>query len=231
MHKEIQKRFFSLITSQEPLYASLNNPIQTYKELIHYRFKEVILSTFERFCSHLKESHLDELITAFIQSCPQTPLIWQMPNEFRHFLSREKSLKSLPFMDDLLWFEWVEVELFMNPYQTPKEEYFDWNQAYRLSESALLRELNFPVFHQENYHEGGIYPLLVYYHFETHEVHFQELTPFLKQFVDLLNDHTAQDALEKISAQFEVDEKEVQKLLQEPLESFVENYILQSKEL
>jgi hypothetical protein len=231
MHKAVQKRFFELITSEVPLYASQANPIQTYKELIVYRFKEVIISAFPRFCEILDETQLDKLIIQFIQSKPETPFIWQMPNEFRHFLSKQSALKTYPFMDDMLWFEWIEIELFMKNYTHKKKINFDWGQSYTLAPSALIKELNFPVYLDEGYDVGGIHPLLMFYNFADHEVHFQELTPFLEQFIALLPHFSALDALQKLCQNYDINPQEVKEILQEHLESFAQNGIFITKDL
>ena len=230
MHKATQKRFFELVTSQVPLYHEIGNPIHTYKELIHYRFKEVLLSTFPRFLELLKEEEVNMLIAEFIKAKPNSPYIWQMPNEFRSFLKEKRLEKSYPFMDDLLWFEWIEVALFMKDYSVQRSENFSWENSYVLSDSALIKELNFPVHYDRAYAEGGIYPLLMFYNFDTHDVHFQEITPFLQQFMNELEEHlNAKEALEIICSKYEVDVGEVQDVLLETLESFCSLHILKGE--
>ncbi len=230
MHKATQKRFFELVTSQAPLYHAIGNPINTYKELIHYRFKEVLLSTFPRFLELLSEELVDSLIVDFIAGKPETPYIWQMPNEFRQFLSTKSLSKTYPFMDDLLWFEWVEIELFMNDYLLKQAETFSWQQSYTLNDSAVIKTLNFRVHDDEGYETAGIYPLLMFYDFETHDVHFQEITPFLQEFIALIEHQTANDALINICTHYEVDINDVKELLSETLEGFTTSHILKGNE-
>src|SRR5690606_9540893 len=45
----------------------------------------------------------------------QNPQVWSMPKEFYEYLvkSRHSLLIKYPFLQDLLWFEWIELELFM----------------------------------------------------------------------------------------------------------------------
>jgi len=221
MHNHVQTRFFDLITAKEPLYASQNNPIQTYKEMIHYRFKEVLLSAFPRFMERLDEDLINELIVQFIQSEPQTPYIWQMPNEFRHFLSQTELSKSYPFMDDLLWFEWIEIELMMFPYAKKEAFNFSWEDSLTLSDSAVIQAIDYPVFNDEGIDTAGKYAVMVYYNFDEHEVHFQQITPFMQQFIKLLDQHKARVALEIIALEYEVNKEEVQELLEAPLTNFI----------
>jgi len=226
MHKATQKRFFELVTSQTPLYAELGNPINTYKELIHYRFKEVILSAYPRFLELLDENTINELIVDFIKSKPQTPFIWKMPDEFRHFLANQELAKEFPFMDDLLWFEWIEIELFMGHYKIQEDAIFSWDKAYALSDSALIKELNFPVHYNEDYEWGGIHPLLMFYNFQTHDVHFQEITPFLQQLLVNFNNENVEQTLKELCKAYDIDPTEVKELLQETLQNFVQSRII-----
>lgn len=231
MHKATQKRFFELITSQTPLYAELGNPINTYKELIHYRFKEVIYAAFPRFLALIEEEIINDLIVDFIKSRPQTPFIWKMPDEFRHFLAKSELSKSYPFMEDMLWFEWIEIELFMGDYKPLESQKFHWNNIYTLTPSALIQELNYPVYYNEAYEEGGIYPLLMFYNFQTHDVHFQEVTPFLQQLLISLGDEDLYTSLQKICHTYEIEITEVQELLEDNLKNFVQLNILTEESL
>ena len=184
MHKPIQKRFFDLITAKEPLFKFQGNPINTYKELIHYRFKEVVLSAFPRFMPYLSEYELNDLVEAFIKTKPETPFIWQMPNEFRAFLAKNEELVSrFAFMNELLWFEWIEIEIFMRPFEKNEVSNFVWDSGLKPSDSTLISTLEYPVYDDSRITEKGEHFVLLYYNFETHQVHYQELTPFLHSFL------------------------------------------------
>lgn len=220
MHKATQKRFFELVTDQQPLYAALNNPIQTYKELIHYRFKEVVFNTFARFFDHIDEAILDSLVRDFIKSGPKSPYIWKMPDAFRRFIVKRPFAKSYPYLEELLWFEWIEVELYMGNFSHDAGAVFDWEVSWKLSSSARKRKLSYAIFDDARIEEHGEFALLVYYDFAMHEVRFQEITPFMLGFLEILETMSAQEALEHISKVYEVAPAEVKPLLQEPMESF-----------
>ncbi len=231
MHKATQQRFFELITTQSPLYKPQGNPINTYRELIHYRFKEVLLNAYPRFSRYLSEEAFETLVWDFIKGEPQTPYIWQMPDEFRHFVATTELPKSYPFINDLLWFEWIEIELFMKHYQPKKQQTFSWDKAVCLSESAVLKKLNFPVFHDEGLDQSGIYAVLVYYDFATHEIHYRQITPFLHELLERFSEKTPKEALAEICSHYEVEPDEVIQLLQEPLQSFAAQQIIITKEV
>lgn len=225
MHKEVQERFFKLITNQTPLFAEAGNPINTYKELIHYRFKEVILNAFPIFTEYLSPKEVESLIWEFIQSKPQTPFIWQMPGEFKTFVLQQNLEARFPFLENLLWFEYEEIELFMTHYTDTTPVAFDWNQPYVLSSSARVRLLNYPVY-SDTIEEAGEYALILYYDFDELEVHFQEITPFMGTYLALLETYTPLEALSYIASEYDVDANEVKELLQAPLEQFCQLQIL-----
>ena len=230
MHKVVQQRFFDLITSQEPLFMSKANPIETYKELIHYRFKEVILMAFPRFCEYLSEEEINQYIVDFIISAPKTPYIWQMPNEFRTFLCKQTDiLKRFAFADDLLWFEWIEIEVFMRNFSRQKIKPFSWSSSLKLSDSTVLQKLDYAAFDNTRLQTNADYFVLLYYNFETHEVHFQELTEFLYRFLEHLETHTLTQTLETFSAQFEASVQDIQEILEPTLIHFCEQEILHTK--
>ena len=224
MHSQVQKRFFELVTDQTALFAPTANPIQTYKELIHYRFKEVIESAYGRFFEHVDEEVFNRLVADFIRSAPKTPLIWQMPNEFRHFLVAHPWAKDYPYLEELLWFEWIEIELFMTS-DAQKIEPFEWERHYRCSDSARMRALKYAVF-SKAYTQEGDFAIIVYYDFQSHEIAFEEITPFMLEFLEHLKDMTPALALERMALSYEAQPSELKALLQEPLEHYCAKQIL-----
>lgn len=227
MRKIVQQRFFDLITSKEPLYMPKGNPIETYKELIHYRFKEVVLMAFPRFCDYLSEKEINQIIVDFIISKPQTPYIWQMPNEFRAFVCEHTNiLERFAFADDLLWFEWAEIELFMRNFSRQATEPFTWECALKLSDSTIVQKLTYAAYDDSRLEVQGEYYLLLYYNFTTHEVHFQELTEFLYSFLAHLETATLSQTLQTFSVQFEANIEALKEILEPTLRQFCEQEIL-----
>ena len=226
LEAEVQRRFVDFISDKTPIPDAANNPVRIYKELVHYRFEEVIRNAMPDFCALLDETRLDALIFDFIQSKPVSPFVWQVPMLFRAYLIENNRVNDIAYADDLMWFESVEVELLMGQYDRPIQENFEWESDFKLSQSMRMKVLNYAV-NQENFEYVDVHPLVMYYHFEEHAVFFQEVTPFMYSFLGYLQKLTPIQALYAICEDFEIDEQEtVKELLQGALEEFVQLHII-----
>jgi len=221
LEKEVQRRLVDFVSAKVEIPDEPRNPVRIYKELVHYRFNEVIRNAMPDFSEILGETRLDALIFEFIQSKPETPFVWKVPILFREFLLQTHKVDDIAYASDLMWFESVEVELLMGQYDQPNEEVFSWNEAFKLSKSMRIRVLNYAV-NQENFEYIEEFPLIMYYHFQEYAVFFQEITPFMYTFLMYLDDMKPCEALKCICEDFQLeDDVEVKELLQEPLEAFV----------
>ncbi len=220
LERDVQERFIGFVTGQSEISRPRTNPLRIYKELVHYRFDEVIRNAMPDFCDILGEERLDALIFDFIQSKPQTPFIWQVPSLFMDFLLNSRHVDDIEYAYDLMWFETVEVELLMGQYEKPSAATFDWNKNFRPSSSMRMKVLNHAV-NRGEFEFVEAHPLVMYYHFEEYAVYFQEISPFIYGFLIYLEKMSAQDALASICADFHLkEEDEVRELLQAPLEEF-----------
>ena len=124
------------------------------------------------------------------------PELWKMPKGFKQYVkSSDFSFKSdFPFIDDLLAFEWEEIEIYMMPDKNHyslnhQASFFSDKFAVNLEHSLL--ELTYPVFkpinHQELKRFEGQYHLLTYRHPKNLNVNFLEVSPIICQ---ILNDLT-----------------------------------------
>jgi len=225
LEKKIQKQFLEQINGQKEITAPSKNPIQIYKDMVHYRFIEVIENIFPIFCEDISRKRLNKLVFKFIQSNPRTPYVWQMPFEFREFILKNGLLKDMPYTSDLLLFEWIEVELFMSDYKKQKSCKLSWDSSFELNDSARLYEFDYSVY-KKRYKKRGKYHLIVYYDFDDHEVHFQEITDFMYMFLKKLKKENPEVALKRVSKKFDVPFMDVKELLKEPLEFFCSKKIL-----
>ena len=222
---KIQRYFLEQINGQKEITAPSKNPIQIYKDMVHYRFIEVIKSALPIFSEEISSKRLNRLVFQFIQSNPRTPYIWQMPFEFREFIVSNNLLENMPYVSDLLTYELIEIELFMSDYKKQKPCKFSWKKELVLNESARLFKFDYPVY-REKYKNLGEYYLIVYYDFDDHEVHFQEITEFMYLFLKKFKNESPRIAIEKVSKKFDVPLKDVKELLNESLEFFCSKKIL-----
>jgi len=221
LERDVQERLVDFISAKVAIPDEPRNPIRIYKELVHYRFDEVIRNAMPDFSEVLGEERLDALIFDFIQTKPETPFVWQVPALFMKYLLEAKRVDDISYAADLMWFESVEVELLMGQYEKPGDGVFDWNEDFRLSKSMRMRVLHHAV-NQESFEYVEEHPLVMYYHFEEYAVFFQEITPFMYRFLMYLEDMSPKKALLAICTDFGIkEEDEVQELLQGALEEFV----------
>ena len=51
LERDVQERFVEFISGKVEIPDYKNNPIRIYKELVHYRFSEVLNNAMPDFCS------------------------------------------------------------------------------------------------------------------------------------------------------------------------------------
>ncbi len=220
LERDVQERFIGFISGQVEIPHPLTNPLRIYKELVHYRFEEVIRNAMPDFAQILEEERLDKLIFEFIQSKPQTPYVWQVPKLFMNYLLEGAYVNDISYASDLMWFESIEVELLMGQYEKPRLETFAWDKEFSLSTSMRIKVLNHAV-NRDAFEFLEAHPLIMYYHFEESAVFFQEITPFMHRFLSYLDYMLPKKALISICEDFKLtEEDEVKELLEGALEEF-----------
>lgn len=221
LERDVQERFIDFVSDRIQIPHEQTNPIRIYKELVYYRFDEVLRNAMPEFCEVLGEQRLDVLIFDFIRSKPQTPFVWKVPSLFMDFILSSDTVDDIPYVGDLMWFESIEVELLMGAYEKPLPIVFNWDDPFVLSSSMRMKNLSHPV-NQGVFEEVEEHPLIMYYHFEEYAVFFQEITPFMFRFLSYLEKMLPVEALNKICLDFSIEEKDdVKELLQGALEEFV----------
>ena len=162
-----------------------------YRQLVFNRFEDFIKTSFPIFSSFVGDG-LSPLIQEFLQLRHSSPLLIDLGREFLHFF-REKDTpikERLPFLEELLLYEWAEIEVFNAPDEDIKVE-FSWEGTYRLSASSRLLRFTYPVHRAEELSEQeiqegkGSYPLLLYRD-KSSEVKKTELTPFVFNFLEAI---------------------------------------------
>ena len=198
-----------------------------YRKLIFYRFDDVLASTYPRFRARLSDKKWERLVHAYIATDVRTPYMWEMPREFVRFapgfVGRRKA-----YLKDLLWYEWIEVELMMTPCGNKRRKRVKFSRAYRLTECARLKKLRYPVMLEEDPEPGekGEYPLLVY-KAPDGSINWRLLTPFLYKLLKRCDGKTPLKTLVcRLAKKYNIDDKEARKVLRKPLEEFLTQGIL-----
>lgn len=219
----IMERFIRIIESDEPLINPLHNRYQVYRDMVYHRFYETITNIYP-ILSHTLGEQLPILIREFQNRGATSILMSDMAYEFGEFLKNHSLHKTLPYLEDVLWLEWTEMELLMGQFES-SEVSFTWNGTYTLSYSACLRQLRYPIYRRD-FESFGLYPLLLYYDFQEERVYFEEITPLGYDLLILLENQDMKEALSEISRSYGIDQMDLQEPIEHLLKQWCEKKIL-----
>jgi len=168
-----------------------------------------------------------ELVDRFFSSCDcRNYQVWRMPKEFLDYVVQgEKALlQKVPFLSDLLLFEWIEIELYseedigLKGYSTKG----DWEtDKIVLNPHHRVIKLEYPVY-SKNYDSmislKGTYYLLVLRDLNELKVRFFELSPLFAQAIMQVekNESLLLDSLFVVSSQFGKFDRETLKIKSQP---------------
>ena len=172
LERDVEERFFDLITNQKE--NPNNSAYKVYQKLVFHRYEEIVKTTFIEFSKHVSEKKLEKSIYAFLKNPPSTPFVWQIANDYRLFVEKEKLFDNKKYLYELLYFDWIEVEIYMKEYKKIKKSSFSWDDKYTLSKSARLKEFKFDIINKE-YKTLRDNFLIIYYDFKSDDVLFREV--------------------------------------------------------
>ncbi len=174
LEKDRARRYYRLVFNV--VNDTLRNAYPLTKQLLGDMEWEVLVKDF--FKNHTCKS----------------PQIWKMPYELYEYISSAPYflLKKYPFLDELVQFEWIEIEMFM-----AADKQMDYTLNGNPESSFLmvnpeisLHRFRYPV-HLKNASEIegtdiGEYYLSVHRHPETGKVYFTNLSPALILLLEFL---------------------------------------------
>lgn len=159
--------------------------VQTYRRLVYNVVRSTMDSAYPISLAALGEAEWDSLVQDFFSNgIPQTPQIWKLPFEFyQYHASRDTGIRiQKPYLEDLLYFEWMEIEVHTMP-DRPTPEYVERGNIFsdRLAfnpEYEIIR-LDYPVHlfaAEESIRRKGDYYALIFRAPETGFVKFLNLS-------------------------------------------------------
>ncbi len=83
------------------------------------RYIEVIKNSFPLYIDEVSQNRLEESIVAFMKDTPHTPFVWQIPNDYRKFVKKNKLFdgpkgsSAEKYLYELLYYDWIEIEIYM----------------------------------------------------------------------------------------------------------------------
>ena len=226
MHEfEIQKKFAEACRTGKLDDLNVDKErLQLYTEIIAINVEDALVNAFPILNTILPEEVWEKVVRDFMKEKLTTPYLWQLPEEFMEYIlkSKWKNALDIPFLEDLLMYEWLELELFYRN-EVEDEKVFNWNQSFDLNTNVEIINFKYPV-HKINLYDydemvglKGSYPLILYRNLETNEIEYIEITPFLYEVIGLIiQGKTPLEAVEEIALKYQIDYMEVL----EPLEQF-----------
>lgn len=156
-----------------------------YRRLVFNVINEAIESTFPIAFQHIDEKIWSEMIFKFFEkhTCRQAQ-VWRMPKEFYEFCKENDyaGKYNLPFLNDLLYFEWMEAEMYvMEDIKYPEyTETINWqDQKIAVNPEHKIVSFDYPV-HMFRPNEAlgkkGKYFLLFYREKESGRIQFVNLS-------------------------------------------------------
>ena len=224
LEKDIEKRFFNNLLEQNEGFE--NTAINVYQKLVFMRYLEVIKNSFPLFIDEISEKKLESSVKFFMKETPETPFVWQIPNDFRKFVKKNKIFNDKKYLYELMYYDWIEIEIYMKEYKFKKQKKFSYKNNYVLSKSARIKRFDFDIINKE-YKVKRENFVIIYHDFQSNEVVYREINQLIYVLIKSLNKkQSLQDILKEICKENEIDFKEAKALLKEPLEVLFDNKVL-----
>lgn len=198
---------------------SRNEALPHYRRLITNIVSGIIDNGFPISRKYLGKEW-DELVSTFFKEhkC-QTPQVWKLPKEFMEYVleSEYDKEKNLPFLKDLLYFEWLELYLFTMPDREVDMDYHKdgdpLTQKIVLNPEFEVLQVEFPIHLmaiEEAKKQKGQYFLILFRHHTTGNVHFLSLSPLHVSFLQKIEEKQTLKTkiVSELSAEFGIAEKE-----------------------
>lgn len=165
--------------------GTLPQRLPHYRRLVFNVINDTLETTYPIAYKYLDQAVWEQMVYNFFSThkC-HDPQVWRMPQEFYLFCKKQNYAEKykLPFLNDLLYFEWLELELYMMedlPYPNYSEGENWLKNRIAVNPEYRLVKLEYPVhlympFDAEK--KKGEYFLLVFREKETGKVQFVNLS-------------------------------------------------------
>ena len=190
-----------------------------YRRLIRNVVYDVLQSAYPITQSLIGEEAFNDLCyNFFVNHNPQNPQYWKMPYELVEFCNKNgyDSKLNIPFLTELLYFEWLEIEVHSMPDGDvlPHHESGDLLSGIPvLNPDHKLIHFKYPVHRKiepNSTLEPANYFVLIYRAPVTGVVKFLELSPVMAILVEVMADELiGEDALRKVAKTLSIPENTV----------------------
>ncbi len=223
--KDLQKDFFYKVSKK---ISSENKAIALYQDLIFHRFYEVLSNAYPIFSQNISDEKFKEMVQEFLEFGAKNEYIWKMPKEFKKFLCSNKKYKNIKYLKDLLWFEWIEIELFMQNYKNLKKSRFSWRDKYILNKNARMKKMDYKI-HFQNLDKKEKCAILAYYDVKIQAVMYREISLFMYDFLKLARKKSLKKSTTIACKKNNLDENKSKKILKKALKELISLGVLIKK--
>lgn len=187
------------------LPGAIQENLSHYRRLVFNVVKDALETTYPISFKYIDNEVWNEMVYNFFSShkCSD-PQVWKMPEEFYQFckVNNYNEKYSLPFLNDLLYFEWLEVELYMME-DIPYPEFIKVKPGLKhrigINPEHQLVKLDYPVHLEkpvDTIDKKGDYFLLLYREKDSGRVQFMNLSVLFAFLLESIS--TGEKTLEQI---------------------------------
>jgi len=187
-----------------------------YRRLVYNVIDDSLQSAFPLTKNLLEELEWDSLVDTFFASHKsQSAQVWRMPEEFYLYWKSHPHtvVEKYPFLVDLLFFEWVEIEIFMmedKPYPSFCEDGKYLSDSLAFNPEHKIIYVQYPVHlknaGQINSNDKRDYYILIYREKETGKVQFMDISSYYTLVLEnLLQGLTLKNILKELKHQYKLD--------------------------
>jgi uncharacterized protein len=222
----------------QPIPGVRAQHVTQYRRLVYAIIDDILQAAFPITVDLLGTDEWETLVEAFLSDHPcQSPQVWKMPGEFYDFLSqRDDPLDGkYPFLLELIYFEWLEVDLFMMEDIPPATVVTGdvTKEALVINPEHLLKHFHYPIHLKKapeiTHEDFGDYYLVLFRQPDTGQIQYMDLSPALVYLIELLSNGPLTPAMltQQICAAFNLTQTEaIRQTLMEFLHRGLENKLI-----
>ncbi len=170
---------------EQPIPGVTPGRVKHYRRLVYNVVRGNMDTAYPITLAALGEEQWEELVQEFFANgLPQTPQIWKLPFEFYQYHAGHETGTRIgkPYLEDLLYFEWIEIEIHTMP-DRPYPQYSSHGNIFvdrlAINPDYEIIRMDYPIhLHpaDDTIPLKGDYFVLVFRAPETGHVHFLNLS-------------------------------------------------------
>jgi len=198
--KEIQEQLADYCRTgvEKPIAGTRADRLPQYRRLVYNMIKNTMETAFPITEEWLPSEEWESLVYDFFaQHNAQTPSVWKLPQEFVEFVSQADYAEIIqkPALNDLLWFEWLEIEVHTMPdtaEPVTSSSTFTNNVPLTVNPYFRIQQATYPIHlmhaNEAAKHQGQWF-ILLYREMDSGQVKFIRLSVLHAVLLEKLNDH------------------------------------------